>query len=132
VAQLTAAFDSGDRVNLSPLLYWAGWEWTCYVNWNAATGGAKGKTLGMFTTFTTPGLLDLSEEPVSVTADVRMTMASQSHKLKCYTLYSEESRGLRDMQLAPAVPTSAAVAAAQGLHLQGTQLPLTLTVSNVL
>ncbi len=35
VAQLTASFDDRKRVNLSPTLYWAGWEWSCHIKWQS-------------------------------------------------------------------------------------------------
>jgi hypothetical protein len=132
-AQLTAAFDSKElMVFSSSPLYWAGWEWSSHVMWSAAAGGTQSKSLGMFTTVRTPGLLGLSKEPVAVTADVETTMASDRDEMERCFFCSDRGRGRCDMGLVPAVPSAAAVAAALGPHLQGTQLPLTLTVSNVL
>jgi hypothetical protein len=133
MAQLTAAFDSGKLVELSPPFYWAGWEWSSNFLWSAAKGGAEGKTLGMFTTVNTPALLGLPDllKTVGVTADVRGTMASTSNQLQ-RLMFSSVGFGSSDMKLVPAVPTAAAVATALGPHLQGTQLPLTITLSNVL
>ncbi len=63
-----------------------------------------------------------------MTADVRQAANRVLHN----NLYSsKQGWGWADMGLVPAVPTAAAVAAALRPHLQGTQLRLTLTVSNV-
>jgi hypothetical protein len=132
VVQLTAAFDSGNWVNHLPPVYWAGWEWTYHLKWSPAADGANGKTLGMFSTVAAPALLGLAQEGVGVTAEVEATLASQSCLMQGDATYCTEiHRGRRDMQLVPAVPTAAAVAAALAEHLQGTQLPVGLSVSYV-
>jgi hypothetical protein len=121
VAQLTAAHGSQERSNLSPRLYWAGWEWSGFVQWNTADGSAEGKTLGMFTIVSTSALLELPVKPKAV----RATMASNSNTLQRNIVCSEVGWGWPAM---PAAPTSEAVAAALGPHLQGAQLALTHSV----
>jgi hypothetical protein len=153
MALLAAAFDSGEHVNLSPSLYWAGWVWTGFVKWSAADVGAEGKTLGMFSTVSTPALLGLPEEPVGVTADVQFGMGTSApmppgawvrgHSQPRYMHFSEKYWGLANMQLLPIVPTAEAVVVALAPHLRPllpvalpvalpVGLPVGLSVSNVL